>query len=77
MSTTVKCYVKNIIEENQTNKNFELINEDVLKVNCNTEELLKIYDGDKSYRKEVVLRRGKWMVEYYYNNRLDNGGYTL
>lgn len=27
--------------------------------------------------KEVVLRRGKWMVEYYYNNRLDNGGYTL
>ena len=26
--------------------------EDVLKVNCNTEELLKIYDGDKSYRKE-------------------------
>mgnify|MGYP003295132964 CR=1 FL=1 len=26
--------------------------------------------------KEVVLRRAKWMVEYYYNNRLENGGYT-
>lgn len=26
--------------------------------------------------KEVVLRRGKWMVEYYYNQTLESGGYV-
>ena len=38
--------------------------EDILKVNCNTEELLEIYNGDKSYKKEVLLNNTKAEVAY-------------
>lgn len=38
--------------------------EDVLKVNCNTEDLLKIYEGDPSYRKTIELNNTKVDVAY-------------
>lgn len=50
--------------------------EDILKVNCNTEELLKIYSGDKSYRKTVELNNTKVDVAYA-DIFVNNGEYKL
>ena len=49
--------------------------EDMLKVNCNTAELLKIYSGDKNYRKEIVLNGTK--VEVAYAESLVNNDYKF
>lgn len=50
--------------------------EDMLKVNCNTEELLEIYNGNPAYRKEVVLNNTKVEVAYA-DTFVNDGSYIL
>lgn len=49
--------------------------EDLIKINYNTEQLLKLYRGDPSYRKE--LRYGNTVRTFAYADRLINRGYTF
>ncbi len=49
--------------------------EDVLKVNCDTNYILKIYNGDPSYRK--TLKKGGTEVCFAYADSLINKGYTF
>ena len=50
--------------------------EDILKVNCDTKELLQIYNGDKSYRKTLVLNDTKVDVAYAHSF-VNDGSYKL
>ena len=50
--------------------------EDILKVNCDTEELLEIYDGDPSYRKTLELNNTKVDVAYAHTF-INNGDYKF
>ena len=49
--------------------------EDLLKVNCDTDYILKIYNGDPSYRK--TLKKGDTEVSFAYADSLINKGYTF
>ncbi len=49
--------------------------EDLIKINYNTEQLLKLYRGDPSYRKE--LRYGNTSRTFAYADRLINNGQTF
>lgn len=49
--------------------------EDVLKVSCDTDYILKIYNGDPSYRK--TLRKGNTEVSFAYADSLINKGYKF
>ena len=50
--------------------------EDVLKVNCDSKELLSIYNGDPSYKKELVLNNTKIEIAYAHTF-INNGEYKL